>query len=105
MSLLEDNKAVLAQIADAGSDLSASRSIDFEHVFANEGAAQEFAMVATKMGYPTEVWQADDGEWNATASNSMAPTAEGITEVEETLAKLAQTVGGKPDGWGFFRTD
>ncbi|MBV7258220.1 ribonuclease E inhibitor RraB [Erythrobacter crassostreae] len=105
MTLLDENQAVLTQIAGEGSDLSKSRVVDFEHVFPNEEAASRFAPLATAAGWLSEVWQTDDGEWNVTARATLVPTAKGITEIEAHLDELARKVGGKADGWGFFRTN
>jgi hypothetical protein len=105
MSLLAENKAILAQIAEAGSDLKNPRVIDFEHIFPDEKAARQFAALAEEAGRATAIWQADDGEWNVTAKSTLVPTAKGITDIETQLDQLAKTVGGKADGWGFWRTD
>ncbi len=105
MSLLDENRAVLAQIAEAGSDLTEPRQIDFEHVFPNEQSALAFANLGSANGYSTNVWLNEEGEWNVTANATLLPTAEEITRVEELLDQLAQSNSGKADGWGFYRTN
>lgn len=42
MDLLAENRAVLAQIVSSGGDLTASRNVDFEHVFPDEQTAARF---------------------------------------------------------------
>ena len=46
MDLLAENGAVLAQIASSGGDLTASRNVDFEHVFHDEQTAARFVQLA-----------------------------------------------------------
>ena len=105
MDLLAENRAVLAQIASSGGDLTASRNVDFEHVFPDKQTAARFVQLAQKAGYEAQVWRADDGEWNATARARLIPTAQDITDIEIALDRIAKTVGGKADGWGFWRPE
>jgi len=105
MDLLEENRVVLRQIEEAGSDLSKPREIDFEHVFPTKEAAEKFEHLGRNAGFPVEVWQSDEGVWNATAKADLLPTAEEITKVEARLDDLAKSVAGIADGWGFLRID
>lgn len=104
MKLLEENRTVLAQIAESGSDLRGRREVDFENVFPCEESAHTFAKLSKEAGYPPEVWLTEGEEWNVTVKVSMVPTAEAITEIELFLDQLARSMSGKVDGWGFFRT-
>ena len=105
MDLLAENRAVLAQIVSSGGDLTASRNVDLEHVFPDEQTAARFVQLAHRAGYEAEVWHTEDGEWNATARARLVPTAQGITDIEIALDRIAKTVGGKADGWGFWRPE
>ena len=105
MDLLAENRAVLAQIVSSGGDLTASRKVDFEHVFPDDQTAARFVQLAQSAGYEAEVWHTEDGEWNATARARLISTAQGITDIEIALDQIANTVGGKADGWGFMRPE
>lgn len=55
MSLYDENLEVLATIARRGVDLSLSRSIDFEHLFPDEGASRMFALRLAREGVSVKV--------------------------------------------------
>lgn len=111
MSLFEKNAEVLRWIARDGSDLGPPRSVDFSHLFPDQASAEAFAREAEREGFNTMIQNLRDepeeeepleDPWDVTASKVMVPSCENITETEERLSALAQTHGGRSDGWGFF---
>lgn len=104
MNLLEENAAILQRFLAEGSDLSAKRGVDFEHLFAQRRAADAFSNAAEVLGFTPKLYERDDGHWDVCITLEIIPTAEAITETEERLGRLAREHDGKADGWGFFRT-
>ena len=104
-ALLAENQAILDRFKAEGSDLSSARTIDFEHVFERRDQAEAFLNRTEGRGFKATLYDRDDGLWDAQASCEMIPTAEAITQVEQALGQLAADVGGKVDGWGFYRSN
>ncbi len=111
MTLFEDNAEILRRFEADGRDLGPSRLVDFQHLFPDKASAEAFASDAALIGFSTNVKQRDlhedwsdaaDFAWDVTASKEMSPTCENITEVEAMLGAIAESLGGRADGWGFF---
>ena len=99
----EDNLDVLRRMATQGSDLTKPRDIDFFVAFPTSNSAELFAEHFRKRGY--QVAMKGDGPaeglpWDVTVTTRMVPTALGITDFEDTLADIAESLGGSNDGWG-----
>ncbi|MAS08141.1 MAG: hypothetical protein CL534_26090 [Ahrensia sp.] len=107
MSLFEENRRVLENLAENGIDLSIIRPVDFSCIFPNQSAAESFARAAEKEGFSTtiNVTENEDNPWVVTASRAMTPTCENITSAELRLASFANSHAGSSDGWGFFKAD
>jgi hypothetical protein len=102
MTLLEQNTAVLDDIAARGVDLKVVRTVDFTHVFPSEDAAKRFAVEAQALGYGMGcIERAEGANWEVVVFRSMVPTPEGVTQSEQLLDDIAQSLGGYVDGWGF----
>ncbi|MDR6819188.1 hypothetical protein J2X76_004370 [Neorhizobium sp. 2083] len=104
MSLFAENLAILQKMASDGKDLTSPRSVDFCHVFPSKIAADAFAQMADAQGFAIVIDEVERAmnPWDVTASKEIAPTCEAITEIEESLDKLARSHNGRADGWGFF---
>jgi len=104
MSLYDENAEVLRELKSRGSELGLPRTIDFSHIFPDQSSAQAFAKASTQAGFAAqvEIVDHDDHPWDVTVSKMMTPTCKNITQAEEQLDVLAQTCGGRSDGWGFF---
>lgn len=104
MSLFEENAAILQKMASDGKDLTSLRSVDFCHVFPDKIAAAAFAQEANAQGFSIVVSEVEreTNPWDVTASTEMMPSCEAITDIEESLDRLAQSHEGRGDGWGFF---
>lgn len=104
MSLFEENAAILRNMEAAGTDLRASRPIDFSHIFPDRPSADAFAREAKREGFSTRVEESEHEEdpWDVTASKDTTPSCANITDAEERLHGLAQAHRGRADGWGFF---
>ena len=104
MSLYDENAEVLRELESRGRDLGRPHTIDLSHVFPDQSPAQAFAEASTQAGFEANIEHVDrdDDPWDVTISKVMLPTCENITQAEERLNGLAQTYGGRSDGWGFF---
>lgn len=86
-----------------GADMSAARDIDFEHVFANLDAAEQFERTVRKEAIRTKVSEYNgdrDWYWNVQVVVQLVPTYASVTAIEEHLGDVARQCGGEPDGWG-----
>ena len=100
----DENGDVLRQMDEAGDDLSLPRSIDFVHLFAGKEAAQCFSGQAREAGYDVSLYEpheasGEGASWAVICSWDMLPTHGEITRVEQELAELAKSFGGRGDGW------
>jgi len=96
---------VLSGMRASGADMSASYDVDFEHIFPDLRAAEEF--VRRVAGRGRQVKQSEyDGRsgyyWEVRVVVRMVPTYAGITRTEEELAGIADSCGGCADGWGIL---
>jgi hypothetical protein len=100
----DDNKAVLLKMSESGDDLSKKRDIDFSVVFHSESNARDFCRIISENGWRIDCYHDDENpdSWDVTITSHMAPTPEGISAVEEKLARSAAPFAGEIDGWGCF---
>ena len=90
-----------------GDDLSKTRNIDLEFVFAIEQKANDFANdVRTAYSLRTETTRYKERKmWQTMVTEYMLPTRQDITTLEPTLTRLAERHGGAADGWGCLQVD
>ena len=99
-TLSVEDRAVLEQLRQAGSDLSRPHPIDHYLYFPKEDAARSAANVLRGEGYRVDVRVgADEVNWLALASHSIVPTPQTIAETTARMEKLAASLGGEYDGW------
>lgn len=93
--------AVVRQLEQAGSDITATHEIEFFLYFPSVDAAERGAAALANRGFSTEVRQGADG--NATlclAKKRMVPDVDELTRLRVELGEIAANLGGEYDGWG-----
>jgi hypothetical protein len=104
----DDNGDVLRRLQRNGDNLTKPRDVDFTVVFATEESAQEFAERFLRHGYKVSVRNSNcvqDLPWDAVVKKHMVPSHSGITQFEEELQEIAESLGGRNDGWGCISQD
>ena len=102
----DENGDVLRRMASRGDNLDAPRNVDFEHIFPSVEAALAFtAQVVNRTDIMSISWYDARSSWNVRVTMHMAPTHQGITELERLLDQVARKQGGKADGWGCMQVD
>lgn len=97
----DENGDVLRRMAQLGDDLSKPRDVDYFFVFPDEKRAAEFAAdVKKELGLDAETEESEESGWDATVTKEMIPTHEAITQLEQSLVRIAKARGGRPEGWG-----
>ncbi len=97
------NGRVLLGMAASGADMAARYHIDFEHVFPDLGAAEAFERKVAGPGRRVKRSEYEGGGgyyWQVRVVVRMVPTHAGVTRVERELAGIADSCGGRADGWG-----
>ena len=101
----DENGDVLRRMEAQGDNLNRARNIDFTVVFADQNAAETFAEHFRKQGYAVSVEFAETVKelpWDVVVVKHMMPSHHEITDFETTLQEVADTLGGRNDGWGCF---
>jgi|SRR5215469_12304055 len=101
----DDTGDALRRLEADGDDLTRARNIDFSVVFPTEFAAERFADYFRERGYQVDVRYSEVEEglpWDVTVVNNMVPSHKGITNFENELQEVADSLGGQNDGWGCF---
>ena len=97
----DENGAVLRRMFGNGDDLTQPRMIDFCHVFPERQQALAFAgMVDDRKLRVCIAYNERREMWDAIVQRYMMPAHSDITTFELLLARQAESVGGKTDGWG-----
>jgi len=97
------NGDVLRRMAEAGDDLTRPRDVEFTVVFPNENTAKQLVDQVCALGYAASAELAgtvEDFPWDVIVVKQMVPSHEAIGAVEDRLQRLADTFGGRNDGWG-----
>lgn len=96
----DDDRAVLQQLREAGSDLSKPHQIEFYLYFTTEEAAGKAAEKLEAEGFEGEMRRAPDlTRWMCLVYQQMVPELSKIAALKRRLGKLAQEFGGEYDGW------
>jgi hypothetical protein len=85
--------------------LTRPRNVDFNVVFADGGAAEEFAKHFRALGHEVSVEAAEtdrDFPWDVVVVKHMAPLYDDVSGFESLLQSVADRWGGHNDGWGCF---
>jgi len=99
----DETGQVLAEMYQAGIDLSQPREVVFFHLFEQESNAQ--AMAAHIKEHMPEVkcdLHPDEtpNVWDLDCTLVITPSHEAVVEQEEAFGKIATTFSGYNDGWG-----
>jgi hypothetical protein len=97
------NGDALRRMEEAGDDLTRPRNIEFTVVFPNENTAQQFADHVCAHGYAASAENTGTVEafpWDVIVVKHMVPSHDEIGAVEDSLRRMADTFGGRNDGWG-----
>jgi hypothetical protein len=99
------NGDALRRLQRDGDDLTQVRGIDFTVVFPTANTAEQFAEYFRNLGHKVTVENSNcvpELPWDVIVVHCMVPSYEGITVFEESLQRVADTLGGRNDGWGCF---
>ena len=104
----DENGDVLLRMSQSGDDLNKPREVDFSVIFPSEEAALQFAVHLLRSDqkvsfapYPEH----PERPWQVQAHPVLVPSHENITGYEDQLARDAEPLGGRNDGWGCFQQD
>lgn len=104
----DENGLVLAEMQDAGIDLSKSLTVEFFQLFEQEKDARSMAkfiadsdMNATVKVHPDQT----PNVWDVDCQVNMIPSYENIIAMEDKFEKLANKFSGFNDGWGVQQDD
>jgi hypothetical protein len=101
----DDNSYALRRLEEQGDDLTRARDIDFSVEFPVESAADRFAEHFRAQGFVASVYfeeTVQEFPWNVNVVKHMTPSHQEIGNFETTLQEVAETLGGRNDGWGCF---
>jgi hypothetical protein len=101
----DENGNILWGMQQNGDNLEIPREIDFSVIFPTEDAAIKFAVHLLRNDQKVSFSPYEDHAelpWQVQAHPVMLPTHENISGYESQLAKGAQQLGGRNDGWGCF---
>ena len=93
---------VIAQLRNAGSDLSKPHQIEFFMYFPSEAGAKHVSMRLVSLGFTAEVKRAASGSvpWLTLAKRSMIPEVAELERLRVVLGQLSASEQGNYDGWG-----
>ena len=99
----DDTGDALRRLQKDGDDLTKVRPIDFTVVLTNANAAEQFAEHFRHLGHQVTVENSNcvtELPWDVIVVNSIAPSHAEIAAFEGSLQIVADTYGGRNDGWG-----
>ena len=98
------NGAVLRRLWDSGDDLSQPRIIEFFHSFVTRRQALDFAELVDDRQLEVCIsYNEEENKWDAIVKRYMIPTHHDISDQELLLARHAESVDGRADGWECMR--
>ncbi|MBQ4831662.1 ribonuclease E inhibitor RraB [Pseudoalteromonas sp. MMG010] len=101
----DDNGQLLAEIAQAGVDLTQMHQIDFYILFEQQDDAKKFAkdIVLDALVQHAEVEKCKDtGVWEVITQVKMVPQHTLLGQAEQYLESIANNANGYGDGWGLM---
>lgn len=91
----------IAQLRDAGSDLSRPHRIDFFLYFADEANARAFATAFRARDFDARVSHAADRDaWQVKLARTMLPEEAALGALRAEFVRASESAGGSYDGWG-----
>jgi len=92
---------VIAQLRQAGSDVSKPHPIEFFLYVPTREAAERLALKVRGMNFDANVAPAAKGsDWAVLATKSMIPVERELVQLRKTFVALAAAEQGTYDGWG-----
>ncbi|WNC69274.1 ribonuclease E inhibitor RraB [Thalassotalea nanhaiensis] len=104
----DENGSVLAEMQEAGIDLSKSLTVEFFQLFEQEKDARALAEFVQNSDMNAVVNVHPDqtpNVWDVDCQIEMVPSYENIVAMEEKFEKLANKFNGFNDGWGVQQDD
>lgn len=101
----DDNGQILAEMNDAGINLTLIHTLDFFILFEQQDQATNFVNVisADDLAPKTKLQKCSDtGVFEVLVSIEMVPQHQLITDMENYLESLANPLHGYGDGWGIL---
>ncbi|OUR63560.1 hypothetical protein A9Q74_00300 [Colwellia sp. 39_35_sub15_T18] len=99
----DETGQVLAEMQQAGIDLSVSHDVVFFHLFEQQAQAQAMAdFIAENMSAIKVTVHEDEtpNVWDVDCTIAMLPSHEGIVKQEADFEQIATKFSGYSDGWG-----
>ncbi|OUS28801.1 hypothetical protein A9Q98_07190 [Thalassotalea sp. 42_200_T64] len=99
----DENGSVLAEMQEAGIDLSQPVIVEFFQLFEQQDNANALAQHITNSEMDVKVNVHPDqtpNVWDVDCQIEMIPSYDNIVAMEETFEKLARKFDGYNDGWG-----
>lgn len=97
----DPDEQVLTQLKKAGSDLSKPHNIELFLYFPSKETANKAATTIKENGFDVEVYLAAEGDqWVCFTTKTIVPDLQAIQKISASFNKLADSLGGKYDGWG-----
>jgi hypothetical protein len=104
----DDNGDALWNMHENGDDLAKPREVDFSVIFPFEETALQFAVHLLRNDQKVSFSSFEANEerpWQVQVHPVLVPSHENITAYENQLARDAEPLGGRNDGWGCFSQD
>lgn len=97
------NAEVIKRMVASGDNMSVARPVDFNHVFSDEASAVSFAAAARSRRLQATIEESGcvpEMPWGVIVTRPMVPEVHAITATERDLESVAESFGGRADGWG-----
>lgn len=101
----DENGGLLAEMHQAGVDLSQPHDVDFFHLFEKKPNAEKMAKIMSEQHPEAKVVLEEDdtpGVWDVNCTISVVPSHDNISQLEKTYEVIAEKCEGYADGWGIL---
>ncbi|MFC0116647.1 ribonuclease E inhibitor RraB [Pseudoalteromonas xiamenensis] len=101
----DENGQLLAEMAEAGIDLTTLLPVDFFILFEQKPSAESFikAMNEDELAPKMELQKCPDtGVWEVKTTVTMVPEHQLLSQTEQYLESIADQHNGYGDGWGIL---
>jgi hypothetical protein len=101
----DENGSLLAEMAEAGIDLTQVVDVDFFHLFEKQPQAEKMVEMLEKNHPDTVIKLFEDdtpGVWDVSCTVNMVPSYDNVCAHEKTFEAMAEKCNGYADGWGIM---
>ena len=101
----DENGSLLAEMHQAGVDLTQPANIDFFHLFEKKPQAEQMVTMIKTEHPEVEVKLFEDdtpGVWDVSCTVNAEPNYDNICQFEKTFETIADKCNGYADGWGIM---